>query len=112
MENVISANFPTAKEINQIFVSTGLTAKINFGLIKIPTTTLITNASNAIRIAVIMWILHAAVVLQEGGVCLRGGVFSMKRDIIVGRTLLQMTKGESEDRVHRHFNVLIEKYDA
>jgi hypothetical protein len=92
MESVTFANFPTVEEINQTFVSTGLTAKINFGQIKIPTTTLITNASNAIRIVVTMWIFHAAVVLQEGGVCLRGGVFSMKRDIIVGRILLQTTK--------------------
>jgi hypothetical protein len=54
MESVTFANFPTVEEIDQTFVSTGLTAKINFGQIKIPTTTLITSASNAIRIVFIM----------------------------------------------------------
>lgn len=95
MESATSENSPTAMETNQTFASTGSTAKINFGQIKILTIILITIGFTVIQIGLTMLILRAAVVLRGDGVCQREGVFWMRRGIIVGRTSLRMTRGQT-----------------
>lgn len=92
MENVTFVNSLIVAEIHLTFVSIGSTVKTNFGRIKILIITLITTASTAIRIGLIMLIFRVAVARLEDGVRQREGAFWMRQIIIVGQIMLKKTE--------------------